>query len=121
MASGVRMSRALQRRPQIADTGSRGVVRIVRKDIEDVAADDVIAARHCGAQVRVADGRDGEIGAQHQIETRRSLEEGAKIRRNVVATQIHRNNANRLFNKKRLEMKPSPPTRQWWHWRHASV
>jgi hypothetical protein len=56
------------------------IVGVVRKDIEEMPAENVRAPRHRGGGVGVAHGHDREIRGQHQVEARRRFEENAEIR-----------------------------------------
>jgi hypothetical protein len=65
---------AVERGGEVADAGGLWVVRVVGEDLEDPAADDLVAPRHGGVQVGVRRGDDPQVGVEHQVKTRRSLE-----------------------------------------------
>ena len=56
------------------------------KSVEQPAADHRLAPGHGRAEVRVADGQDGEVERQRDVEPRRRLEQQAEIRRHRAWT-----------------------------------
>jgi hypothetical protein len=68
----------LERSAQVANAARGGVVGVVRKDVEDAAAEDLFPAGLRGAQVGIARRYDPQIGREDEIEARSALEQGAE-------------------------------------------
>jgi hypothetical protein len=56
------------------------VFRAIRENFEDVAAQDVVASCHSGAETGVADGNDTKVRRRDQIKTGGSLKQHLEIR-----------------------------------------
>jgi len=65
------LQHTLQRRAQVLYAGGSWIVGIVGKDVEDSPAENLLALRHRRAKVRVADGDDGQVRGQNQVQARR--------------------------------------------------
>ncbi len=70
----------LERGAQIAHAGRARILGVVWKGLEDPPAEQILAPRHGRAEVGIACRDDHEIRPQHQVESRRRLEQRAEIR-----------------------------------------
>ena len=68
-----------ERGREVAHPGRLGVIRVVREDIEDPPADDLLAPGHRRLEVGVACRDDPEVRIEDEIEARGGLEERAEI------------------------------------------
>jgi len=57
---------SLKGRTQVANSGSRWIIQMVRKNLKDATAQNVLAPGHGGAKIRVSDGGDGKVRRQDQ-------------------------------------------------------
>src|SRR5579862_646880 len=73
------LQHSLQRRLQIAYSGSSWIVRVIRKDFEDSAAQDFLALSHRGAEIGIAGSDDGEVGRQNEVQTWNGLKKRPKV------------------------------------------
>jgi len=78
-----RRDRARDRRGQVARARRLRVGRVVGKHVEQATPDDGLAVGHRRAQVRVARGEDRQRGIrrEHQVQTRRCLEQRSEVER----------------------------------------
>src|SRR6185436_4196878 len=70
---------ALKRPAQVARARGLRVVGVVREDVEDPAAGDLLALGQRRSQVRVGDRDDAQFRVQHQQWDRRVLKERAEV------------------------------------------
>ena len=76
MVSGAAVWRTRSREARkLRDTGGAKVVGVVGKDLEDAAAEEVLAPGHGGLQVGVAHRDDLQVGCEDQEEAGQRLEE----------------------------------------------
>jgi hypothetical protein len=73
------LQRAHERGPQIADAGGVRRIGIVGKDVEDIAAENLLAAGHRRLEVGVRHRDDRQIGFQDQVKPGQGLEQGLEI------------------------------------------
>jgi hypothetical protein len=78
---GVPVARLLQPDELRHVLDASGIVGVVREDVEERAADDLVAARHRRVRVRVADSDDLKLRRQDEVEPRRGLKERLEIGR----------------------------------------
>src|SRR5262245_16631901 len=71
----------VERCRQVADAGRLRVVGVVGEDVEQPSARDLLALGHRGLEVGVAGRDDAQLWVEDQVETRRTLEQGAEVRR----------------------------------------
>jgi hypothetical protein len=75
----VRLQHAVHGGPGVAYRIRGRIIRIVRKDVEEVATDDLVAAREGGLQVGIAGGEDVKAGVENQIEAGDLLEDRPEV------------------------------------------
>jgi hypothetical protein len=70
---------ALKRSAEIADAGGVRIVGIVGENVEYAAMENGFALRECGAQIGIADGKNGQVGGENEIKPWRGLKQKLKI------------------------------------------
>ena len=70
----------VERGSQVSGPGGVRVVGVVREDVEETAAEDLLPLGHRGAQIRIARCHDLQVRGQHEIEPGGRLEERPEVR-----------------------------------------
>ncbi len=71
---------ANERCPQVIHAGCLRIVGIIREDFENATAQNLLATRHGGEQIGVADGDNSEVRRKDQIQAGSSLKQHPEIR-----------------------------------------
>ena len=79
-----RLAHPFERGAQIPRAGRGGIVRIVGKHVKEVAAENLFALGHRGAEIGVARGNNFQIGCEHQVQTGRRFEQGPEVGRSPI-------------------------------------